>query len=131
MPVPWQRHPNNPIIAPDPKLEKESKRCMTPCVVRVANEIRLYYAAGGRDDTHRICLATARSDRPFEFTRHGAILEPGEPGGFDAHWCVLPLVHKFGGVWHLYYSGHEGTNLGLQSFSGIGLATSIDGIHFT
>jgi len=43
---------------------------------------------------------------------------------------VLPGVFKFGDTWHLYYSGNDGGALGLQSFPGIGLATSSDGVNF-
>jgi hypothetical protein len=39
-------------------------------------------------------------------------------------------VHRFGKKWHLYYSGNEGSPLGLQSFPGIGLAVSDDGLRF-
>lgn len=49
---------------------------------------------------------------------------------FDASWCVLPCVHRVGSRWHLYYSGFEGSDLGLQSFPGIGLAMSDDDVHF-
>ena len=57
-------------------------------------------------------------------------MDVGGAESFDARWCVLPCVHRIGTKWHLYYSGHEGTDLGLQSFPGIGLALSIDGLHF-
>ncbi|MEE2753730.1 MAG: hypothetical protein VX910_07080, partial [Candidatus Latescibacterota bacterium] len=49
---------------------------------------------------------------------------------FDSRWCVLPLVKKFGDLWHLYYTGRDDSPTGLQSFWGMGLATSDDGIHF-
>jgi len=56
------------------------------------------------------------------------VLDVGAAGAFDARWCVLPCVHRFGERWHLYYTGHEGSDLGLQSFPGIGLAVSEDGL---
>jgi hypothetical protein len=33
--------------------------------------------------------------------RQGVILDHGAPGTFDAKWCVLPCVHRFGKLWHL------------------------------
>jgi len=126
----WQRHPENPVLPPDPNSPCESARCMNPFVVRVADQYRLYYSGGDADGFQRICLATAPVEAPCHFTRHGVILEVGQAGAFDARWCVVPCVHRFGAKWHLYYSGREGTDLGLQSFPGIGLAVSDDGLHF-
>jgi len=103
---------------------------MNPFVVRVNGEYRLFYSGGDADGSQRLCLATARINAPTRFTRHGVVLDTGAAGAFDAHWCVLPCVHRFGNTWHLYYTGHEGTDLGLQSFPGIGLAISDDGLHF-
>lgn len=127
----WQRQPGNPVIPPDPDSVYESSRCMNPFVVHLGDEYRLYYSGGDSEGVQRICLATASVETPDRFTRHGVVLDVGEEGSFDAKWCVLPCVHRFGATWHLYYSGHEGSNLGLQSFPGIGLAVSDDGIHFT
>jgi len=126
----WRRDPRNPILPPDPTSACESTRCMNPFAVRAGSEWRLYYSGGDAEGIQRICLATAPIDNPCRFTRRGVILDVGEAGAFDAWWCVVPCVHRFGGRWHLYYSGHEGTDLGLQSFPGIGLAVSDDGLHF-
>ena len=116
----WKRDPDNPVLPPDPESTCESTRCMNPFVVRVGNEYRLFYSGGDADGRQRICMATAPVTAPSRFTRHGVVLDTGEPDGFDAHWCVLPCIHRFGDRWHLYYSGHDGSDRGLQSFAGIG-----------
>jgi predicted GH43/DUF377 family glycosyl hydrolase len=103
---------------------------MNPFVVRVGDEYRIYYSGGDAGVHQRICMATSPITAPSEFTRLGIILDIGEAGRFDAHWCVLPCIHRFGDSWHLYYTGHDGTDRGLQSFCGIGLAVSDDGINF-
>jgi len=126
----WRRDPGNPILPPDPDSACESTRCMNPFVVTVGDEHRLYYSGGDAEGRQHICLAAASVDAPTRLTRHGAILSPTGGSAFDARWCVLPCVHRFGEKWHMYYSGHEGTDLGLQSFRGIGLAVSDDGFHF-
>lgn len=127
----WVRDPRNPILPPQPDGIDASTRCMNPFVVRVGEDYRLYYAARDAQGVHRICLATAPVADPARWTRHRPILDTGEPGAFDAHWCVLPCVYRFGAKWHLYYTGNDGGGRGLQSFCGIGLAVSDDGIHFT
>lgn len=63
----------------------------------------------------------------------------GPPGSFNDRWSVLPLLHRVGPLWHLYFSGQSSrqcpfskTNqTGLQMFWGIGVATSTDGVVFT
>ncbi|MFT5368467.1 MAG: putative GH43/DUF377 family glycosyl hydrolase [Candidatus Latescibacterota bacterium] len=126
----WIRDTNNPVLPPDVDSKYDSTRCMNPFAVRVGDEYRLYYSGGDQDGYQRICLATASVDAPSQFKRHGVILDVGASGAFDAKWCVLPCVHQMGGRWLMYYSGNEGSDLGLQSFPGIGLAISDDGIHF-
>ena len=126
----WQRDPANPVVAPDPSLPEESTRCMNPFVIRVDDTYRLFYSGGDPDGHQRICVAMASVDRPTDWKRHGVVLDLGEPEAFDANWCVLPCLHRFGDRLHLYYTGNDGTAKGLQSFRGIGLAVSEDGVHF-
>ena len=126
----WQRDPRNPVLPPEPSSPHDSKRCMNPFVVRIGDEYRLYYSGGDSHGKQRICLATAPVSDLGRFTRHGALFDNGKADSFDAMWCVLPCVHRFGGKWHLYYTGNDGKGNGLQTFWGIGLATSDDGLHF-
>ncbi|MCC7517745.1 MAG: hypothetical protein IT578_01020 [Verrucomicrobiae bacterium] len=126
----WVRDPSNPILPPRPGSSCDSTRCMNPWVVRFGGEYRLYYSGGDEAGRQRICLAVAKAERPSDFRRLGVVLDLGKAGAFDANWCVLPLVRRFGDRWHLYYTGNDGTERGLQSFRGIGLATSADGLRF-
>jgi predicted GH43/DUF377 family glycosyl hydrolase len=125
----WQRDPTNPILPP--REPYDSGRCMNPFALVHNDELWLYYSGAGTDGHQKICLAVAPLDNPTAFVRRGVVLDNGSPGAFDAHWCVLPCLHRINDRWHLYYSGHEGSKLGLQSFPGIGLALSDDGVHFT
>jgi len=126
----WQREAQNPILAPDPRFPQEAARCMNPFIMRLDDEYRLYYSGGDAEGRQRICLATAPLDAPTTFTRRSVVLELGMADAFDSTWCVLPCVRRIAGQWHLYYSGMAGTDRGLQSFWGIGLAISDDGLHF-
>ena len=126
----WIRDLSNPVLPPQPGSAYDSTRCMNPWAVRVGDELRIYYSGGDDQGRQRICLATAPTDRTTVFQKRGVVLDLGKPGAFDANWCVLPLVHRFGNRWHLYYTGNDGTGQGLQSFRGIGLATSEDGLRF-
>ena len=126
----WTRDTANPILPPGDPGTHDATRCMNPWAIIVDDELRLYYSGGDDNGNQRICLATAPADRPTELTRQGVVLELGQPGCFDSLWCVLPLVRKFGDTWHLYYTGRDDSPTGLQSFWGIGLATSSDGLTF-
>ena len=92
----WQRDPANPVLPPDANLPHESTRCMNPFVVTVGDEYRLYYSGADTAGVQRICLATASLKTPGRFKRHGVLLDVGGKGAFDARWCVLPCVHRFG-----------------------------------
>ena len=126
----WQRNINNPVLPPEPDSSYDSTCCMNPFAIEVNGETWLYYAGADDDGVRRICLAIASAEEPTNFKRHGVVLDIGKAGAFDAKWCVLPTVFRFGDKLHLYYSGHEGSDLGLQSFPGIGLAISDDGKKF-
>jgi hypothetical protein len=113
---------------------------MNPFILRVDTEWRLFYAGADNSSVHRIVLATAPVKGPTpkdaQWVRRGIVVDHGTPGTFNSIWSVLPLVHKFGSTWHLYFTGRSTScpftnKTGLQSFWGIGLATSTDGIHFT
>lgn len=128
--VNWEKDPHNPILPTGLANQFDTERCMNPFVIKTDTEYRLYYSGKYRNN-QRICLATAPLDNPTDFTRHGVILDvSSNPENFDYCWCVLPCVHKFGDKWHMYYTGNDGSEDGLQAFGGIGLALSDDGINF-
>lgn len=120
----WQRDPRNPILPPGGG-PFDVGRCMNPFVLRHDDEYWLYYAGADNEGRRRICLAIAPVGNLTQWRRLGPIFDLGAPDAFDAHWCVLPCLHRFGNLWHLYYTGFNPTSgQGLQAFRGIGLATS-------
>jgi predicted GH43/DUF377 family glycosyl hydrolase len=126
----WQRHPQNPIFPPGDN-DFDCSACMNPFVLRQGDEYFMYYAGGDKNGGRRVCLAIASVDDITNWKRLGPLFENGKEGAFDSGWCVLPCLHFINGQWHLYYSGRVPQYTGLQSFSGIGLATSDDLLHWT
>lgn len=127
----WVREPQNPIFPPGGGWF-DVGRCMNPFVVSDADTWHLFYSGADAQGRQRICLATAAAGDIHHWQRHGPLFEPGGPGCFDELWCVLPCVHRIGDRWHLYYTGRSAeVGNGLQSFWGIGLATSDDLRHWT
>jgi len=128
-----------PVLPPNRSSSFDSTVCMNPMLVQADGEWRLFYAGADNASTHRVALATAPVEGPTPadavWTRRGVVVDTGAPGSFNSKWSVLPLVHKFGATWHLYFTGRSTecpyTNkTGLQTFWGIGLATSADGVHY-
>ncbi len=126
----WQRDLRNPILPPGGGPFDVSC-CMNPFVVIHNGEYWLFYAGGDKRGARRICLARCPIDDVTQWKRLGPLFDLGSADAFDATWCVLPCVHKFGDRWHLYYSGRSGDRgVGLQGFRGIGLAVSDDLLHW-
>lgn len=126
----WQRDPRNPILPPGGGAF-DVGCCMNPFVLRRGDDYWLFYAGADATGHRRICLAIAPVNNLTQWKRLGPLFDNGQAGAFDDHWCVLPCVHRIGNRWHLYYTGHSTKGSGLQSFWGIGLATSDDLLHWT
>lgn len=124
----WIRDSHNPVLPLGEAGSFDATSCMNPCVLRKGDTYYLYYAGGDREGHRRICLATAAVANPTQWQRHGPLFDVGEPGSFDARWCVLPHVVQIApDRWHLYYTGNSGVGEGLSAFPGMGLAISTDG----
>lgn len=129
--VQWIRDSRNPIFPPGEPGSFDSTACMNPWVLKIGDEYHLYYAGGDDQGYRRICLATTSVNDLSGWRRHGPLLEVGEPGNFDAFWCVLPhVVQVASNRWHLYYTGNCGVGESLEPFVGIGLAVSEDAKHW-
>ncbi len=125
----WERDTRNPVFPPGGGTF-DTGCCMNPFVIIHNDQYLLFYAGGDDKGNRRICLATAPINDIYTWKRHGPLFDLGGKGAFDEFWCVLPCVHKIGDKWHLYYTGRSTDNTGLQSFRGIGLATSDDLFHW-
>ena len=126
----WQRDSRNPVLPPGGGAF-DVAACMNPFIVRQGDEYYLFYAGADKKGTRRICLAIAPVSDVTQWKRLGPLFDVGAKGSFDETWCVLPVVHKIGGKWHLYYTGRSNAGGGLQAFYGMGLATSDDLVHWT
>ena len=68
------------------------------------------------------------SPKPLKFKayEHNPVLTAGEPGSWDELFVILPRVVKHDSLFYLFYSGSNNSGK-----TGIGLATSEDGFHYT
>jgi predicted GH43/DUF377 family glycosyl hydrolase len=116
--LPFEKHPDNPILEQDPYQDWESAHRYNPTVLAEDGIVKMLYRAEGEDGTSRIGYAT--SDDGINFDRRSdPLLEPEydyeTPGG-----CEDPRLTKIDGTYYLTYTGYDGTNAGLC------LATSDD-----
>lgn len=126
----WERSAENPIFVPESMFDRRGAQA--PYVVEHDGLWWMFYAGIGDDGVQRICLATARPEKPREWNRIGPILPNGAAGSFDEQSATYPRIHRFSDRWHLYYSGRS-RRRGAQHFSeyyGIGLAQSFDLQHW-
>lgn len=128
----WHRYPENPVLQPFPGNPFGETICMNPSTLIHQGTLYLFYAADDAQGRRTIRLSTAPAADPASLQNHGVIVDNGEPGSFDAAWCVLPQVVEIEpGTWYLYYTGNQGHGTGLSAFAGMGLAISHDLIHWS
>lgn len=85
---------------------------------------KLYYHALEGGQGSRIGLAVSGDGLHWE--RVGKVLGPGEEGDFDERGVSSRCILKIDGQYVMFYEGST-----RDSYYGIGLATSPDGIHWT
>jgi predicted GH43/DUF377 family glycosyl hydrolase len=116
--LPFEKHPDNPILAPNPDLEWESANRYNPTALAEDGVVKLLYRAEGPDGTSRIGYAESEDGVHFD-SRPEPLIEPEHdyetPGG-----CEDPRLVSIDGTYYLTYTGYDGTNARLC------LATSED-----
>ncbi|MBI5287134.1 MAG: hypothetical protein HY878_06050 [Deltaproteobacteria bacterium] len=117
----WGRSPLGPVMEPD---EKGWNRfgVAYPSVVKDSGVYKMWYA--GYDGLrHKIGYATSRDGIHWEKYPE-PVVDLGEDGSWDGVTILYPFVIKDGSGYKLYYAGFDGKT------QRIGLATSLDGVHW-
>jgi predicted GH43/DUF377 family glycosyl hydrolase len=119
----FTQYAKNPILAPNPANDWESKYLYNPSAIVLDNKVFLLYRAQNASKTSSIGLAW--SEDGFNFTRYDQpVLEATEPyehiGG-----CEDPRVVRVNGTFYMTYTGFDNTTARLC------LATSTDLVNWT
>lgn len=118
----WSKWPSDG--APAPVLERgASNHVNDPSVVRSGDTWRMYYTDAPTAENDEIWLA--ESTKLTAFTKVQRVLDKGPAGAWDEEKVGRPSVLYEGGVYRMWY---DGTSKGRRH---VGLATSMDGVHFT
>jgi hypothetical protein len=114
----WPRH-TSPIPVVD---HGDANHVNDPSVVIVNGIWYMYYTVAQEAEDDRIHLST--SNDGITWQKIGLVLDIGPNGTWDSFKVGRPSVIYENGVFWLYYDGNNQLN------RHIGLATSMDGIHF-
>ena len=113
---PFTPYGGNPVLRPQ-GASWESGNLYNPAAAVVDDRVVLLYRAHGADLVSRIGMATSDDGRHFE-READPVLEPEHD--YERQGCEDPRLSLVEGVWHLTYTGYDGSSALLC------LATSTD-----
>ncbi|MBE7558132.1 hypothetical protein HS125_03965 [bacterium] len=123
--APFMPHPGNPILSRGPNGAVDDNAIGRPCVIRVGDQLRMYYIAhGGSYASIQIRYATSEDGINWEKAA-GAPLLTGDGSGFDALSVFDPAVLVDNGLYHMWFIAMDAS-----TNPTIGHAVSSDGIHW-
>jgi predicted GH43/DUF377 family glycosyl hydrolase len=120
----WYLHARNPVFR-DGGDGSWEKQINAPKVVKKDNQYRMYYS-GWNNGKYQIGLATSSDGKTWQRYTDNPVLQPGPAGAWDSSGVGYFDVLLKDTTYYMWYNGHNGTR-----WTGIGLATSTDGIHWT
>ncbi len=133
----WKVDPE-PLLKPGAVGDWDEKQVLAPHVIQIGNKYIMYYSGVGASGVQQIGIATSPDgftwtkyndpttvDKPF--VESDPVFTPGDKGAWDGSWVHQPRVFQTSNGWIMIYRGvsdRNGANMKL------GLATSVDGIHW-
>ena len=127
----WKEYPGNPVISIGDEVKKMVWN--DPSVLKEGNTYRMWLTGGDPSNPFNIIV------QPYHATSTDGIhwkidpqpvLRVGPKKSWDEQRIETPSVVKVGGTYHMYYTGMDSEGA-KKAVSGIGHATSPDGIHWT
>ncbi len=103
----WDKHPDNPILTPDPRHEWEQNRVAAAQILQWEGWYYAFYI-GFRDIDHAQIGMARSKDGVTGWVRHAGnpIVRP-TPGGWDSDACYKPFAVLSDGCWRLWYNGRQ------------------------
>jgi predicted GH43/DUF377 family glycosyl hydrolase len=114
------------VLPAGPYMSWDEIGVSDPYVIRIEPYFYLYYMGLDRGSRERLGVARSADGVHWEKLRSNPILEPGSPGNFDANGLGEPAVWQSHGFYWMLFTGRD-----IAENRRLGLARSIDGIHWT
>jgi len=120
----WTKH-SNPVLDNGPGGSWDDFVVYQPSVIFDGDMYHMWFAGHNGPNNRQIGYAT--SPDSISWTKHtgNPVMRPGSSGNWDDLWVDSPEVLFIDGVYHMWYSGSDGTN------TQTGHAISPDGINWT
>ncbi|MBC8456488.1 MAG: hypothetical protein H8D67_00650, partial [Deltaproteobacteria bacterium] len=119
----WMEYPGNPVLDDGLGDVWDGEFISQPSVLHDGTKFHMWYA--GYDGTNmRIGYATSNDGIVWKKHAANPVLDLGTSGSLDLVGVSSPTVMLKDNVYHMWYSGYDGTNMR------IGYATSGDGINW-
>lgn len=121
----WRKE-TRPVLEPGPYMSWDEYGVADPDVINEGEFYYMYFLGQDRAWRQRIGVARSRDGIQWEKLRSNPILELGEPGSFDENGLGEPAVWQAGGFYWMLYTGR-----GAGEIRKLGMARSVDGVHWT
>lgn len=116
----------HPVLPPGPYGSWDEDGVADPYVVRIEPYFYLYYTGLDRGRRQRLGVARSEDGVHWDKLRSNPILELGEPGSFDENGLGEPAVWQSRSFYWMLDTG-----LDVARSRRLGLARSVDGVHWT
>jgi predicted GH43/DUF377 family glycosyl hydrolase len=120
----WTKNASNPVLSLGTYGDWEDDKVGHTAVLKDESTYKMWYS-GYNGSNWRIGYATSSDGVNWTKYASNPVLNLGAGGTWDDAHVLRPSVMKEGGVYKMWYSGHNGSNYR------IGYATSNDGINWT
>ena len=114
----WEKHPGNPVLDLGESGTWDDYHVAFPTVLSDGTEYHMWYT-GHDGSNYRIGYATSADGILWEKYADNPVLDLGESGTWDDYQVAGPTVLFDGTEYHMWYTGHDGSN------GVVGYATSI------
>jgi predicted GH43/DUF377 family glycosyl hydrolase len=100
-----QRHPNNPLLSPDPSSHWESYGIFNPSVIFHNDIFHMHYRAQGKDQISRIGYAVSQDGLVWDRSPQ-PVLKPANK--HEMHGVEDPRVTEIDGIFYMAYTAYSG-----------------------
>jgi predicted GH43/DUF377 family glycosyl hydrolase len=122
----WTRYGSAPVLSPGAVGSWDAGGVSFPTVIKDGSTYKMWYTGMNAADQRRVGYATSTDGINWTKYGTGAVLTVGGAAAWDSAHVSMPNVVKVGeNNFKMWYSGENGSE------SGIGYATSTDGITWT